>query len=151
MRLALRRSSRLSRRQAEGFESVGIGHALARLAGGYAKLGCVVPHAPADVVSFQGFSGVLNAAVAIGGRGLAIHAELVARQRNAVRAFDVSGQSSQEASPENHVGNVERPWLFGQPLCLGGTLMECVIYRERLMYLGGIRKEDTQSALLAMS
>jgi len=29
--------------------------------------------------------------------------------------------------------------------------MECVIYRERLMYLGGIRKEDTQSALLAMS
>ena len=48
---------------------------------------------------------------------------------NGVRAFDVSGQSSQEASPENHVGNVERPWLFGQPLCLGGTLMECVIYR----------------------
>ena len=33
------------------------------------------------------------------------------------------------ASPENLVDNVERPWLFGQPLCLGGTLMECVIYR----------------------
>ena len=44
-------------------------------------------------------------------------------------APDVSGQSSQEASPGNLVDNVERPWLFGQPPCLGGTLMEYAIHR----------------------
>ena len=44
-------------------------------------------------------------------------------------APDVSGQSSQEVSPGNLVDNVERPWLFGQLLCLGGTLMEYAIHR----------------------
>ena len=39
------------------------------------------------------------------------------------------GKPQKIGKPRNLVGNVERPWLYGQPLCLGGTLMECVIYR----------------------
>ena len=30
----------------------------------------------------------------------------------------------------NLVDNVARPWPFGRPPCLGGTLMECVIHRQ---------------------
>jgi len=34
-----------------------------------------------------------------------------------------------EVRSESRVDNVERPWLFGQPLCLGGTLMGYVNHR----------------------
>jgi hypothetical protein len=48
---------------------------------------------------------------------------------DAWRAPDVSGQTLQRGSPGNLVDNVARPWPFGRPPWLGGTLMKCVIHR----------------------
>jgi hypothetical protein len=46
-------------------------------------------------------------------------------------APDVSGFSlATGANPGNLVGNVVRPWPFGRPPYLGGTLMESVTHRQ---------------------
>jgi transposase len=48
---------------------------------------------------------------------------------DALCAPDVSGWTPKGGHPEHFVGNVVRPWPFGRPPWLRGTLMKCVIHR----------------------